>query len=54
MNVTLKRVKKINTSDILYDTKLKRFCIYPQKNININLVDVKYIKKHCLKLKLKK
>ena len=53
MNVTLKRVKKINTSDILYDTKLKQFCIYPQ-TININLVDVKYIKKHCLKLKLKK
>lgn len=50
MKIKLKKVKKINTTDVLYDTKLKQFVIYPK--VDINTVDFNYIKKNCLRLKI--
>lgn len=45
---TLSPVTEINTSDVLYDTKLDQFCIYPQTEEQI--FDEEYIKKNCLKI----
>lgn len=51
MNIELKKVNKINTSDVLYDTKLKQFVIYPM-NVDINTIDLDYIQKNCFRLKI--
>ena len=51
MKVKLKKIKTIKTSDVFYDTKLKRFCICSHSVDVINL-DINYIRKHCLKLKI--
>lgn len=45
---TLSAVNEINTSDVLYDTNLKQFCVYPRTDNQI--FDEEYIKKNCLKL----
>jgi len=50
MNIKLEPVIKINTSDVLYDVKMKQFCIYPK--IDKHNYDVEYIKKNCLKLSI--
>lgn len=47
MNIKLKPVTSINTSDVLFDTKLKQLCVYPI-GIDKSTFDVEYIKKHCL------
>jgi hypothetical protein len=49
MKVKLKKINKIDTSDVLYDLKLEQFVIYPQ-NVDIGLFDVKYIKENCCRL----
>jgi len=49
VTITLESVTHINTSDVLYDTKLKQFCIYPQGITNF---DEDYIKNNCLRLPL--
>jgi hypothetical protein len=49
----IKKINKIDTSDVLYDLKLEQFVIYPQ-NVDIGLFDTKYIKENCYRLKMKK
>jgi hypothetical protein len=51
MKVKLKKINKINTSDVLYDTKLKQFVIYPH-NVDVKSFDVNYIKENCFRLKI--
>lgn len=51
MKLQLKKVNKIKTDDVLYDTKLNQICIY-QKNIDISSFDKEYIIKNCLKLSI--
>jgi hypothetical protein len=48
IQATLSAVNEINTSDVLYDTNLKQFCVYPQTDNQI--FDEEYIKKNCLKI----
>jgi hypothetical protein len=50
MKLELKKVKKINKTDVLYDTKLKQFVIYPK--VDNNIVDFNYIQENCLRLKI--
>lgn len=50
MEIELKKVDKINTSDVLYDTKLKQLVIYPK--VDTNTIDFNYIQTNCLKLKI--
>jgi len=52
MKITLEQVNKINTADVLFDTKLQQFVIYPQ-NVDIDLFDFDYIKNYCLRLIIK-
>lgn len=52
MEIELKKVDKINTSDVLYDTKLKQFVKYP--NVDINTIDFNYIQKNCFRLEINK
>jgi len=47
MNITLEPVTQIDTSDVLYDTKMKHLCVYPQ---SATTFDEEYIKTNCLKL----
>ena len=49
--ITLKKIERIDTRDVLYDIKLKQFCVYP-KDIDLKTVDIVYIKKNCLKLSI--
>jgi hypothetical protein len=49
MTITLEPITHINTSDVLYDKKLKQFCVYPQ---GVTAFDENYIKKNCLRLLL--
>ena len=49
MKVKLKKVKKIKTDDVFYDTKLKHFCIFPH-SVDVTNLDINYIREHCLKL----
>ena len=49
MEIVLKKIKQVNTRDVLYDVKLKKFCVYP-KNVDLKTFDITYIKKNCLKL----
>ena len=49
MIANLEPVTHINTSDVLYDKKLKQFCVYPQ---GVTTFDENYIKKNCLRLLL--
>jgi hypothetical protein len=48
MRIKLETIKSIDTSDVLYDKKLKQFCVYPKTDAEY---DVKYIKENCLKVK---
>jgi hypothetical protein len=50
MTVTLEPVTHIDTSDVLYDTKMKHLCIYPE---GAPCYDVEYIKKNCLRIVIK-
>ena len=50
MNIELKKVKKINKTDVLYDIKLKQFVVYPK--VDNNIVDFNYIQENCLRLKM--
>jgi len=50
MNIELKKVKKINKTDVLYDIKLKQFVVYP--NVDNNIIDFNYIQENCLRLKM--
>jgi hypothetical protein len=47
MTTTLEPVTHIDTSDVLYDIKLKQLCVYPQ---GVTTFDEEYIKKNCLKI----
>ena len=47
MTATLEPVTHIDTSDVLYDTKMKHLCVYPQ---SVTTFDEEYIKKNCLKI----
>jgi hypothetical protein len=47
MIITLEPVTQIDTSDVLYDTKMKHLCVYPQ---SATTFDEEYIKTNCLKL----
>ena len=47
MEIVLKKIKQVNTRDVLYDVKLKKFCVYP-KNVDLKTFDITYIKKNCL------
>jgi len=47
MTATLESVTHINTSDVLYDTKMKHLCVYPQ---GVETFDEEYIKNNCLKI----
>jgi hypothetical protein len=47
MTPTLEPVTHIDTSDVLYDTKMKHLCVYPQ---GIETFDEEYIKNNCLKI----
>ena len=49
MIANLEPVTHINTSDVLYDKKLKQFCVYPQ---GVTTFDENYIKNNCLRLLL--
>ena len=50
MNIELKKVKKINKTDVLYDIKLKQFVVYPK--VDNNIIDFNYIQENCLRLKM--
>ena len=50
MNIELKKVKKINKTDVLYDIKLKQFVVYPK--VDNNVIDFNYIQENCLRLKM--
>ena len=45
MNITLEPVNVIDTTDVLYDTKLKQLVVYPQ---GAPCFDADYIKENCL------
>ena len=47
MTATLEPVTHIDTSDVLYDTKMKHLCVYPQ---GVETFDEEYIKKNCLRI----
>jgi hypothetical protein len=47
MTATLEPVTHIDTSDVLYDTKMKHLCIYTE---GVETFDEEYIKKNCLKI----
>lgn len=47
----LEKIKTINTSDILYDVRLKQFCVYPI-GVDLNTFDFDYIYKNCLRLSI--
>ena len=50
MKLELKKVKKINKTDVLYDIKLKQFVVYPK--VDNNIIDFNYIQENCLRLKM--
>ena len=50
MTANLEPVTHIDTSDVLYDKKLKQMVIYPQ---GVDTFDEEYIKKNCLKIVIK-
>lgn len=52
MILEIKKINSINTTDMLYDIKLKQFVIYPN-DVDINMFDINYIRKNCFGITIK-
>jgi hypothetical protein len=50
--IELEEVRNFNTSDILYDSKLKKLVKYGTILVDIKSYDVDYIRKNCFRLKI--
>lgn len=49
--ITLEKVEEIDTSDVLYNPRLKRLEVYP-RDVDVNTFDFVYIQKNCFRLKV--